>query len=280
MATIELDRVSFTYSGTASPAISDVHLKISKGEFILFTGPSGCGKTTLCRCINGLIPHFYAGKLEGDVRVVGLNVKEHEVSELSTHVGFVFQNPDNQLFTLVVEKDIAFGLENLALPRKEIRKRINWALRMTGTDKLRDRSPYELSGGEKQRVVIASVLAMRPKVLILDEPTSFVDPLTAKKIIEVVYNLNKKLSMSVILVEHRISLFAGYADRAIVMDEGRIVLDGPPEEVLSSKRARKMGVEIPVPLRLYQSLGDEGIRLPKAPLTASAIASELRKVLK
>ncbi|MEM2780986.1 MAG: ABC transporter ATP-binding protein, partial [Candidatus Bathyarchaeia archaeon] len=224
MTVIETENLTYTYPGAAWPAIKDVSIKIEKGEFTLITGPSGCGKTTLCRCFNGLIPHFYQGELKGEIRVAGLNVREHPVYELATHVGMVFQNPENQLFALSVEKDVAFGLENLGVPREEIRKRVDWALQLTGIYDLRERTPTELSGGQQQRVAIAAVLAMQPEVIVLDEPTSFLDPLGAKKIFDVICDLNRKLGLTIVLVEHRLDLTAKYADHIIIMDGGRVVL--------------------------------------------------------
>ena len=171
MTVIETQDLTYTYPGSTKPSISKVSIKIEKGQFTLITGPSGCGKTTLCRCFNGLIPHFYQGEIEGDVSAAGLKIKEHPIHELAKHVGLVFQNPENQLFALSVEKDVAFGLENLGIPRDEMRKKVDWALKLTDIYELRERAPHELSGGQQQRVAIASVLAMQPEVIILDEPT-------------------------------------------------------------------------------------------------------------
>jgi len=281
MAIIETKNLTYTYPGATKPSIKDVSIKIEKGEFTLITGPSGCGKTTLCRCFNGLIPHFYQGELKGEVTVAGLRVPEHPIYELATHVGLVFQNPENQLFALSVEKDVAFGLENLGVPREEIRKRVNWALKLTGIYELRERTPTELSGGQQQRVAIASVLAMQPEVIVLDEPTSFLDPLGAKRIFEVIYELNRKLGITIVLVEHRLDLTAKYADHIIIMDEGKVVLDGEPREILSSEEARLIGVGIPKATRLYQMLKSDGIRLGgKVPLSSEEMAEKLREALK
>jgi energy-coupling factor transporter ATPase len=281
MAIIETKNLTYTYPGATKPSIRDVSIKIEKGEFALITGPSGCGKTTLCRCFNGLIPHFYQGELKGEITVAGLRVTEHQIYELATHVGLVFQNPENQLFALSVEKDVAFGLENLGIPREEIRKRVDWALKLTGVYELRDRTPTELSGGQQQRVAIASVLAMQPEVIVLDEPTSFLDPLGAKKIFEVIYELNRKLGITIVLVEHRLDLTAKYADHIIIMDEGRVVLDGEPHEILDSEEARLIGVGIPKATRLYQILRSDGIKLGgKVPLSSEEMAEKLREALK
>ncbi len=280
MAAIETRNLVYTYPSGTKPSISDVSLKIEKGEFALVTGPSGCGKTTLCRCFNGLIPHFYQGELKGEIVVAGLNVMEHPTYEMAKHVGLVFQNPENQLFALSVEKDVAFGLENLGFPREEIRKRVDWALNLTGIYDLKERTPHEVSGGQQQRVAIAAVLAMQPEVIVLDEPTSFLDPLSAKKIFEVIYELNKKLGITVVLVEHRLDLTARYADHIIIMDEGRVIINGDPREILSSEEARLIGIGIPKATWLYHMLKKDGIRLDKTiPLSSDEMATLLMEAL-
>jgi len=259
------------------PSVEDVSISIEKGDFVILTGPSGCGKTTLCRCFNGLIPHFYGGKLEGDITVAGFNVVERSIYELALHVGLVFQNPENQLFALSVEKDVAFGLENFGMPRDEMWERVNWALQMTDIEELRERAPHELSGGQQQRVAIACVLAMRPEVMVFDEPTSFLDPLGAQRIFEVINDLNKKLGITVILVEHRLDLASRYANHVIVMDEGKIVLDGEPRQVFTSEKARLIGVGIPKATRLYQILRENGVKLNKVPINSEEASQLLRK---
>ncbi len=279
MAVIEARNLTYTYPGRTRPALQEVALTIKKGEFVVLTGPSGCGKTTLCRCFNGLIPHFYHGELEGDLVVAGLRVVENPISKLARHVGLVFQNPENQLFALSVEKDVAFGLENIGTPREEMRKQVDWALQMTGTEALRERAPHELSGGQQQRVAIASVLAMQPEVMVLDEPTSFLDPLGAQTIFEVINKLNKQLGITVILIEHRLDLASNYADHVIVMDEGRIVLDGEPREIFDSEKARLIGVGIPRATRLYQVLKRGGVHLRDVPITTGEASRLLREVL-
>ena len=281
MSIIETENLTYTYPSGAKPSIRDVSVKIDKGEFVLITGPSGCGKTTLCRCFNGLIPHFYQGELKGEITVAGLRISEQPIYEMAKHVGLVFQNPENQLFALSVEKDVAFGLENLGVPREEMRKRVDWALNLTGICDLRERAPHELSGGQQQRVAIASVLAMQPEIIVLDEPTSFLDPLGAKKIFEVIYDLNRKLGITVVLVEHRLDLTARYANHIAIMDDGKIVLDGEPRKILGSEQARLIGVGIPKPTRLYQILRKDGVNLSNTiPLSSDEMAAILREALK
>lgn len=281
MAVIEAKDVTYMYPNASKPAVQQISLKIEKGEFVILTGPSGCGKTTLCRCFNGLIPHFYQGQLEGEIRVVGLDVADHPIHELALHVGLVFQNPENQLFALSVEKDVAFGLENLGVPREEMQKKVNWALETAGIYNLRERAPHELSGGQQQRVAIASIIAMRPEIMVLDEPTSFLDPLGAQKIFEVISELNKSLGMTVILVEHRLDLAARYANHVVVMDKGKVVSDGDPRAVLGSQKARLLGVGIPKATRLYQILKEKNwFNASEVPVTTKEMVKLLREVLK
>jgi energy-coupling factor transporter ATPase len=278
MAIIETTNLTYTYPGGTKPSISDVSIRIEKGEFTLITGPSGCGKTTLCRCFNGLIPHFYQGEMKGEITVAGLNISEHPTYELAKHLGLVFQNPENQLFALSVEKDVAFGLENLGVSREEMRKNVDWALQLTGIDDLRERAPHELSGGQQQRVAIASVLAMKPEVIVLDEPTSFLDPLSARRIFEVIHELNRNLGITVVLVEHRLDLTARYAGHIIVMDDGKVLLDGNPHEILKSEEARLVGVGIPKATRLYQILMKDGAKLGDVvPLSSDEMANLLKE---
>jgi energy-coupling factor transporter ATPase len=276
MAIIETKNLTYTYPGVTKPSISDVSIKVEKGEFALITGPSGCGKTTLCRCFNGLIPHFYQGEIKGEITVAGMDTRKHQTHAMAKNVGLVFQNPENQLFALSVEKDVAFGLENLGLPREEMRKKVDWALKLTNIYDLRERSPHEVSGGQQQRVAIAAVLAMQPKIIVLDEPTSFLDPLSAEKIFDVIHELNKKLGITVVLVEHRLDLTAKYADHIIIMDEGKVCFDGNPREILTNEETRLIGVGIPKATLLYQILRKEGINLNgHTPLSSEEMATLL-----
>lgn len=279
LAVIEIAGLTYSYPGANKPSLREVNLTVEKGEFAILTGPSGCGKTTLCRCFNGLIPHFYGGELKGDLKVADLSVNEHSTGEMAKHVGLVFQNPENQLFALSVEKDVAFGLENLGMPREQMRERVDWALKMTGIEDLRERAPHELSGGQQQRVAIASVLAMQPEIIVFDEPTSFLDPLGAQRIFEVISHLNKQLGITVILVEHRLDLAAKYASHVIIMDEGKIVLDGEPREIFNSERAWLLGVGIPKAVRLWRLLEEAGVSLKGVPVSSEEAIQYLREAL-
>ncbi len=280
MSLIKIKNLSFTYANAEEPAIKNINLTIEKGEFILLTGPSGCGKTTLCRCLNGLIPHFYSGEMQGDVIIDGLNTKEHPVYELAQKVGLVFQDPENQLVSLNVEKELAFAPENLGLPRKEIRKRVEKSLQLLRIEHLRYKAPYELSGGEQQKVAIASVLTLRPKVLVLDEPTSNLDPKGAKQVLETIKELNEELKVTIILVEHRLDLILPYTTRVILMDRGEIVSDSTPGKVFCSNIPEEIGVDIPVSIKLYNELSKMGVKFNKVPLSAKDAAELLTEVFK
>ncbi|OYT62836.1 MAG: energy-coupling factor ABC transporter ATP-binding protein [Thermofilum sp. ex4484_15] len=276
---IEVINLSFKYEGTEEYALNNVNLRIKEGEYVVITGPSGSGKSTLCRTLNGLIPHFYRGHMEGDIRIFGISTRAKRTHELARLVGMVFQESENQLFLSSVEREIAFGLENLGLPRDYIRKRVKWALRNFKLEGLKDKAPYELSGGQQQKVAIASVMAMSPRILVLDEPTSNLDPLSAFEIIALIHQVNKAMGVTVILVEHRLELALKYATRLILMKEGRVITDGDPREVITSKEARSLGIGIPKVVEVYKRLKEEGIELPRIPLSSEELALGVRGCL-
>ncbi len=251
---IEIEGVTFTYEGSSKPALSDVNLRIEEGDFLLVTGLSGSGKSTLLRLLNGLIPHFYRGKMEGRVLVDGIDTREASVASLSKKVGLVFQNPDNQIVTLRVDREIAFGLENLGFPREEIVRRIEEVLKKLRIEHLRYRPTNELSGGEKQLVAIASVLAMRPKIIALDEPTSELDPFSSARIAYILDILNRE-GITVVVAEHKLDLFSPFANKMIVMANGHIVEQGSPRELLYKKELMIHGVRPPSVVKLSYEYG-------------------------
>jgi energy-coupling factor transporter ATP-binding protein EcfA2 len=278
---IKIEDLTFYYSDTAQPALKDISLKVRDGEFILLTGPSSGGKSSLCRCLNGLIPHFYGGRISGRVTVAGLDTLESSTRELATKVGFVFQDPENQLVSMDVEREVAFGLENLGFPRHLIAKRLEESLDTLGIANLRYRPLSELSGGEKQKVAIASVLALHPSVLILDEPTSELDPKGAEEVLSVVTRLNHELGLTVILVEHRLDRVLQYADRLIVIDRGVIALDGEVNNILSDRyqELSDLGIGVPPLIRLFQELKKRDASIDRIPLTVKEGRAMLEKTL-
>jgi energy-coupling factor transporter ATP-binding protein EcfA2 len=270
-----IDHLTFRYPDSPTPAVRDVSLEVGEGEVVLLAGPSGCGKSTLLRCVNGLIPHMFPGDYEGSVAVAGLKVAETPMSTLAQNVGLLFQNPENQIFMFSVERDIAFGLQNLSVPRAEMRARVDEAMRLLGITSLAQRAPHELSDGQKQRAALAGVIAMRPKLIILDEPTSLLDPKTALEVVSLIEKLNRELGITFIVVEHRLELLIPIAHRLIVMDSGAKVMDGPPQDVLADDRVEGYGVGVPPIAKLYNALSKDGVRLAKAPQTPEEMAEEL-----
>lgn len=241
----------------------------------MLAGPSGCGKSTLLRAVNGLIPHMYSGEYSGDVKVAGASVKSSDMRELAQRVGFLFQNPENQIFMFTVERDVAFGLENLGVPRTEMRDRVDEALRLLGIGDLAQRAPHELSDGQKQRVALAGVLAMRPRLVILDEPTSLLDPKTAGELVAIVARLRKELGTTFVIVEHRLDLLVKVADRLVVMNEGKKALEGTPREVLFGEEAERYGVATPAVTRLQRMLAQDGLTRTESLLGPGELATEL-----
>ncbi len=229
---IAIQRLCYTYPKGSTPALKDVSLEVGSGEFVLMTGPSGSGKSTLLRCLNGLVPHFSGGSISGTVTVSGMDVLLSGPQRLSSQVGFVSQSPESQAVLDKVEAEIAFGLENAAIPPQEMRIRVEEVLDLLDLAPLRNRSLSTLSGGERQRVAIAAALAFRPKILLLDEPTSQLDPQSAESVLRALVRLNEDLGLTVILVEHRLERVISFADRIIFLEEGRITLDGEPEAVI------------------------------------------------
>ena len=278
---LKISNLTYTYQGEKKPAIRDIDLEIERGEFIVFMGPSGCGKSTLALSINGIIPNVLGGKLEGKVEVDSLDTKEHEVFELSNKVGIVFQNPDSQMCNLNVKDEISFGPENLLVKRDEILRRIEKYLKFVTLSRKKNSSIYELSGGEKQRVAIASVLTMNPKMIILDEPTSNLDPIGAREITKVIKNLNKEKELTVLLIEHEVSSILYLANRLIIMDDGAIIYDGDPRYILEKygeNILENIGIRIPEITQLAVRLNKKGFVISPFPLTVKeAVESILRK---
>jgi energy-coupling factor transporter ATP-binding protein EcfA2 len=277
MPLINIENLRFEYTGSDIPALQEINLSIEKGEFILLIGPSGCGKTSLCRCLNGLIPHFYPGNLDGEVIVDRLNTKDHEVHELAVKAGLVFQNPENQLVSLNVERELAFASENLGLPREEIRKRVDDVTQLLSLEDLKEKPPHELSGGEQQRVAIASVLTLKPKILVLDEPTANLDPVSAQEVIRLLLELNKRQDLTIILVEHRLDMVIASVNRVLVMDQGRIVFDDSPKSVFEQPQVYDLGVSTPKVAQLFKNLRDDGWDIPTLPLTVEEALTFLKE---
>ena len=231
---IEFQDVTFSYEGSNTPALKNISLSIKPGEIVLITGPAGSGKTTLCSCINGLIPHFHEGDLRGDVLIRSYNTKKARIGGLASLVGMVFQDPESQLVTSSVADEVAFGPENFGVAREEINERVQTALRATRLEGYDEREPYNLSGGEQQACVIASVYALQPDIYIMDEPLANLDPSGRAQVLRLIIDIAKKRKKTLVIVEHALEEVIPLVDRIVVMHQGEIVRDGTVEDVLSS----------------------------------------------
>jgi energy-coupling factor transporter ATPase len=257
---IEIKNVSYSYKTEEgeTEAVNGVTLDIEKGSFVVFLGHNGSGKSTLAKMCNGfLLPDL------GDVLVNGINTKEEEhIYEIRSKVGLVFQNPDNQMVASIIEDDIAFGPENLGVPREEIIERVSWALETVGMESYRTHTPFKLSGGQKQRIAIAGILAMKPTVLILDESTAMLDPKGRKEVLETIKKLNKEQKITVILITHYMDE-ALDADKVVVLSEGKVLLMGTPREIFSQKEIiNKTKLELPIATYVANELTSLGLIVP------------------
>lgn len=257
---IEIERLTYHYPNTASPVLENVSLSIPEGAFVLVAGLSGSGKSTFLRALNGLVPHFYGGVYSGRVRVQGIDPVQTTPRELAGTIGFVFQDPEMQFVVETVEEELAFGLENLALPRAEMVKRIDMALADVGATHLQKRAVHTLSGGEAQRVAIASALVMRPQILVLDEPTSELDPASADALLALLVDLHHRQKLTIVLAEHRLSRVLSAASHMLVFSKNHAPLFGAPVDVLPQTTLRPPFVEAahhfgwkPLPLSIEEA---------------------------
>lgn len=267
-AIIEMECVSFSY-GTATDgayALKDIDLSVEEGTFVGLIGPSGAGKSTLASAITGAIPHHYRGRLFGSTLVAGLDTCEAPLTDIAKVVGSVLQDIDAQMVASVVEDELLFGLENFGIDHREIEGRIASALDAVGIADLRHREIATLSGGQKQKVAIAAILAMTPRVIVMDEPTSALDPASARDVFEVLRRAKELTGMTVILIEQTVALLAEYCDRVVVIDQGRIALDGTPTDVFShGETLRAIGVDTPRTVRISNSLAEAGLAANDSP---------------
>ena len=276
-----LENVTFTYEGSRDPAVRNVSLKVRRGEVVALLGGTGAGKSTLIQVIGGIIPNYVKGRLDGRVLVEGLDTKLHSLYELAQHVGVVLDDPEAHIVSFTVEEDVAFGPCNLGLPREEILERVEFALEATRLGDLRDRNPYNLSGGEKQSLAIAGVLAMRPSVLALDEPTSMLDPLGRERVRGILRELNRRYGITIVFSSYDFEEVVDLADRVVVLREGEIVLEGRPREVLQNvELLEKCRVKLPEVTRLAVALRRMSVWRDPLPATVEEAKSILTGLLR
>ena len=277
MSTIKVNGVSYSYSigeGRTIKALKNISFEVGAGEFIALVGMNGSGKSTLAKLLNGLyIPS------QGTVLVDGIDTAvDDTIFDVRKKVGIVFQNPDNQAVATIVEDDVAFGPENLGLPREQIVRRVNQALIDVDMVDFKDRTFSKLSGGQKQRVAIAGILAMLPEVIVLDEATSMLDPKGRKEIMEIIKKLNG-MGISIINITHHMDE-AVLADRIIVLKNGSIISDGTPEEIFASKVVEEAGLKLPMPAQIGKELGENGFNIQKLPLNVDELVEDICEQLK
>lgn len=271
---IAFHKVTFTYEDAPTPALVDIDLKIKPGETVLITGPSGSGKTTLVSCLIGLVPQFHEGRLTGEISVLGRDIRRTRIGVMAAKVGLVFQDPESQLVTAEVIDEVAFGPENLGIPRPEIEQRVKDAIKVARLEGYERREPINLSGGEQQATAIAAIYAMHPEIYVMDEPTSNLDPLGTRQVLSLIVDIAKKRGKTLVIVEHKLEEVLPLVDRVVVMDQGRIVRDGPVGDVLA--QGDIPGVfTLPPTVQLAGRLGLEIL-----PLTAEAIEPHLTPRLK
>lgn len=280
MELIKFDNVSFSYKAVDDsdnavniPVLKNFNLSIEEGSFVAILGHNGSGKSTVAKLTNGIL---FAD--EGTVTVNGkVAVDDDSIYEIRRDAGMVFQNPDNQIVSSIVEEDVAFGVENLGVPSQECRKRVDEALKTVGMYDYRLKTPSKLSGGQKQRVAVAGIIAMKPRCIILDEPTAMLDPIGRKEVIDTVIKLNKQEGITVVLITHYMDE-AVKADRVVVMEKGRIMLDGTPSEVFSNvDKMKQYSLEVPQSTELIDSLR---LNLEKTVLNSDECANALYDILK
>jgi len=247
MNIIEVSHLKYRYPDTTKLVLDDISFSVEEGAFIGLIGRNTAGKSTLCYALTGLIPHFFKGGYGGTVTVVGLNVRNSDVSEVTAAAGLVFENPFSQITgsRFTVYEEIAFGLENMGLPREEMIQRIEESLDLLDIRKVKDKNPFDLSGGQMQRVAIAGVVAMKPKILVLDEPTSQLDPQGSEEVFKVVENLTKE-GITIIMAEQKMDKIAKYADRVLLMDDGKVIAYDTPEAIFSRDDLAEHGIHPPV----------------------------------
>lgn len=278
MDLIKFENFYYRYKGNEEYALNNIRLKIKDNysKFILLCGETGSGKTSLIRCMNGLIPQFYTGFYKGKVFVNGKDTVGTSIANLSTEVGIVFQNPENQLIAMNVEHEIAFGLENFGISPKEISKRIKESASLTEIEHILDKAPFELSGGEQQRVAIASILVLEPKVLILDEPTALLDPYMAKKIINLLKEIHIEKNITILISEHRLDLILPFTEQIILMQNGRIVEYESREKVINGDNFQNLRLNKPVIYSIFDKLKKENMFNQNIPTSISEAVNSLK----
>ena len=280
MAYIDIKNVPYTYPLVKEPCIKNISITVEKGKFYAIVGANGSGKTTLCNIIRGFIPGFYQGEMQGTIELEGKPLDDYTLGELTSKIGYVFQNPFNQITGARdnVYEEIAYGLENLGVDVETIRKKVEEVMDLTNTAYLADKNPFELSGGQQQRVAFASVLALEPDIFVIDEPTSQLDPKETERTFDIIDKM-KKMGKTIILVEHKIELIAEYADNIIALEDGRVAKCGEKHEVLSDLSLIEKGIDLPQTVLLADELRKMGIPIKEKLITKQEMIWQLKQMM-
>lgn len=274
-----LDKVSYIYPNSKETVLKDISLTINKGEFLGIIGATGSGKTTLCLALTGIVPQFYGGRFFGTIAIAGLDSLEHPVSELARHVGIVFEDPEIQITATSVENEIAFALENLCVPREEILRRIPLVLKSVRLEGFEKKNPQELSGGQKQRLAIAAALALQPDLLILDEPTSQLDPIGSQEVFATVRELKEELGVAIVMVSHAAEEMAEFCDRLALLSNGKLLAVGTPEEIYTQvDLLAQSKLRPPEVAQAFSQIQNRGINIPQIPVTLDLGIAALNKL--
>lgn len=278
---IQFDHVTYQYPLTNEAAIKDMSFQMERGKFYGILGANGSGKTTLCALIRGFAPGFYKGTLEGQVLINGKSVSEYKQGELSLQIGYVFQNPFNQISGVkdTVFEEVAYGLENFGVPVEQIEKRVVAIMEKTDIIHLAEKNPFDLSGGQQQRVALASIMVLEPDILVIDEPTSQLDPEGTESVFKIIEAM-KKEQKTIVLVEHKVDLMAEYADEVLVLKQGCLIKKGRPEDVLTDKTLTEKGIQLPQMALLGNELTKRGVHLGRIPITQKQAEIVLKKIIK
>lgn len=279
MGYLKLENVNYKYPLEEKNTLQNINIEIKKGEFWAVIGKNGSGKTTLCNILRRFVPDFYKGELTGKITLEGKELKDYSQKEIVQKIGFVFQNPFTQISGVknTVFEEIAYGLENLGIERETIISEVEKILKLLEIEKLRDKNPYNLSGGQKQRVALASIIAMNPDILVIDEPTSQLDPKGTEDIFKII-NLMANEGKTIILVEHKLELIAEYAENILVLDEGEIILSGKAEEVLNNKILLEKEIGMTQYSMLAYELEKVGkVKFEEIPITKEKVIELLKK---
>ncbi len=278
---IDIHKVSFQYLSSSTNILDNISLKIEKGEFVGIIGPTGCGKSTLCYMLNGLIPHSIKGYFSGTVSVSGKKLVNESVEEMSAIVGYMLQEPSFQIATPNVTSEIAFGMENLGISREEILNRLDRVLETLSINYIRNRATADLSEGEKQRVILASILAMNPQILVLDECSSMLDLPSKLNLATTLKQLNKNEQKTIVMIEHDLDYLLELADRIILINNGQIIADGPTAKILTDiELLRANDLVPPTVVSLFQEIQKESKIAVEIPSSHSQATEILRRMLK